>query len=423
MSSNIEIPSARLASFLWFFMATFLISACAAETRSPISLVSSVTPVQSSSAPSTQTPMVSITPASTPTAAFTTYEDIVKIRVTYWNFEYGQAGLEAYQIWTFASLDQTPKVLLETGPAFEGKFWPPPYWSPDGCQAAFLQPNTSEAWVAVSTHNICTGETIQVVDPISADWLHSDFLMSWSLNARWLYFEITDEFFYTFGNIWNVETKEIYFASKNYSWMLGWSPANEDEYLYVSLNDYPEITDNRICSGKVGSDTQNQCIFLQDRVPLYGNYFSISPDGNRALFISPKTSQASPQDYLIVDFQRSEVQEIQLEQYKLHPYWSLHSHWIAMYDAIRGLQLLNADTLETIPVIKASSQPLFSLLPLGWLQGVTGQHGDILIYQLEKKVYAFDPEQPGKSILIYDFSAGLDGIEAGNFQFTLIKEP
>lgn len=403
----------RASSVRWYYLfLSLLLVSCVPITRAD-NTRHAILGVQTTSSPSL--PMTTSKPKSTVTAvpsllaneaatqtvlSTSTYPTInVDLRVSYITYAYDDRNeILASQFWALYPPYHSPQLLYSTGNGNQAHIVSSVFWSHNNRQAAFAHLVGDQAHIAFSIFDTITQEVHPITKTFSVEGpFQIQFDIEWSFDDRWLYLEYEDieQFFH--AQIVNTETKEPYPLDHSTQDVLAaWSPVLTDEYAYISRKNYPNLGGDVICVGKAGLNTPLRCTEKFD-VLANGNSFSWSSDGEKALVVAG--NRAETFSILLLNLNTMQWKPFLTlpgTSLNLSKYWSPDNQFVVFYYYREGLHLLNVSD-EKPELIRISD--LERVYPLGWLSD-----GRALIFQSDFSVYAVDPRDSHKVILVEDFT-------------------
>ncbi len=218
----------------------------------------------------------------------------------------------------------------------------------------------------------------------------------WSLDGQWLSILI-DEGYATQSHIVNVNTRnDIALDYITQEQMLGWRPLHAQEFITMSYPDFPN-EDKVIVSLRIlgKAAPARNFVFPNGYTVLMDwrwSFFSISPDGNLAVFKSQTTSSSFSYMpvYLFLNLDTGEWSKYAPDHdISLTRFWSPDSRYLAFISNY-GLQILDIREYRLTNIL---SNP--TAKPLGWLPGW-------LIFENNHKIFGVSTKRPENQCLIQD---------------------
>jgi hypothetical protein len=231
--------------------------------------------------------------------------------------------------------------------------------------------------------------------------LHHD---SWSLNDTWIQVTLTE---YSPDNRSGVES-DRFVNRESGEWnglpdgfdFVSWSNIVEEEYLYVYHPKHPEIGNESICVGRVGSVEPKSCVETGVYYGVREFKVSWSPVRQIALFASydPANGKSS---VILIDLEKEESRPLAFSPNgDVTPLvWSPDGEWLLFWQGAIRFWRFEAETQPEAPLNAVG--PVVT--PLTWLFDTSW-----LVYQDENEIYISNPESPEDRELVFDLSRYLD---------------
>jgi hypothetical protein len=217
----------------------------------------------------------------------------------------------------------------------------------------------------------------------------------WSIDDRWIYFikeySISSEYDPHFQTIIVDTTNGDIIELDGNIEFVAWSPTVPDQFLYIRHNDFPLYGGETVHVGRVG-ETEPVLTFsdLGQYAPVFSHQISLSPDGLRAIAVSPDWSVLS------LDFKEVKWSLLALGAERLSgpSLWSPDGRWLIFYWGNTPYFWAVDETSE--PTIPIESKTEY-LIPKAWTPD-----GHMFIFQDKYELYAINPDRPEARVLILD---------------------
>ena len=359
-----------------------------------------------------QTPTIVLT--ATPTVVSSA---ALNAKLSYVTFQFSDAGTSS-QLWLLEPPYQTAKEILNLGPDTT-LFSSTIAWSHNGQYIAYT--TVKNSYTAIHTINVDSLETQDFGSPTPPELFGPQTFSAieilpngWSFQDKWLAASIryTKE---AYGDQWdktviyNVKTGESVELSETYRFV-AWSATDPDQFLYIEQPSYPNLENQSVHVGGVG---QNEPIHTIGDFGIYlSPWMSWSPDGTRAIAVSPSPNPASVDKVILLDINNEGWQAIPFNSSdsEIQPsFWSPDGQWLAIW---QGANLcLWAVDLFKIPDPCIEDNGSF-LSPVVWTPD-----SRMFVYQQGLELFTIDVGSPHAKTSLVNLSDL--GIKSDN-QFTVI---
>ncbi len=279
----------------------------------------------------------------------------------------------------------------------------PVLWTND-LQKVSFSVSAGDTSRSVYVYDDATKNVLPVLTSINSEYQVIFPRFSWDPTEKWLSVLI-DEGYAIQSHIINVNTGETTILNyQSQEQVLAWHPLRAGEFITMSYPDFPNEDKVVIALRVLGQETPVKTFIFPDGYTILmdwrRSFFSISPDGNLAVFKSQTVpiGTSSLPIYLFLTLDTGEWAEyLPQREISVTPFWSSDNRYLT-FSSKTGLQILDVTEHHLINIPSNVTAK-----PLAWLS-------DRLVFENSHKVYSISPRRPETLCLIQDISAIVSNI-------------